>query len=301
MANDDLEHTHARATPKGERGRDSAGHLSSVGAVSRSLMNATRLTSHFSTAGRRCVACWPRARVVFAALALLCASTSLEAFAQTRRMSREFPVRNNVRLRLMNRSGTITVESWKRNEVKIVAVIESPSARVEPQENENGIVVDVEGANRGRADVGDVNFTIYVPANSMVDVETKRGNITVRGIEGALLRAYVTSEGDIELTGIRASTVVAENTVGNILFDAELQTGGMYQLTSMKGDISIRITANNGFRLMALANSVNLGPFERAGVFEYLGGRRKVVGKVGDGSAILSTSNQRGTISFMHR
>ncbi|HEY0080235.1 MAG TPA: hypothetical protein VGB73_16615 [Pyrinomonadaceae bacterium] len=240
-----------------------------------------------------------------ASLALLALFTSLvfvssEASAQ-KRITEKYPVRNNVRLHLNNRSGTITVEAWNRNEIKIVVEMESPNARFSPEVNAEGLFIDVVRDNRGRPDVGDVNFKINVPVNSMVDLETRRGNITVRGVEGAMMRAHVTSEGDIELTGIRSSTVMAGNTVGNIVFDAELMRGGIYELQSLQGDISIRITANSGFRLMGLGPNINLGVFGARGEFQFYGARRKVIGKVGEGGATLNVNNQFGTITFMPR
>jgi hypothetical protein len=222
------------------------------------------------------------------------------AFAQ-KRFTERYPTRKNVRLQLNNRSGTITVEAWDKSEIKVVVEMESPSARVTPEVNDDGVLIDVVRDNRGRPDVGDVNFRIWVPVNTMVDLETKRGNITVRGVEGALMRAHVTSEGDIELTGIRSSAVVAENTMGNIVFDAELVRSGTYELRSTQGDISIRITANSGFRLMGLGRDINLGPFGGMGNFRFFGENRKVIGQVGEGGATLNVNNQRGTITFMRR
>lgn len=255
---------------------------------------------------RRFVARAPRVRRrARRARLLLLAALTLHAFSAAalaqKRTTQRYPARNNVRLHLNNRSGTITVEAWNKNEVRIAVEMESPSARVSPEVSDEGLFIDVVRDNRGRPDVGDVNFKINVPVNSVVDLETRRGNITVRGVEGAMMRAHVTSEGDIELTGIRCNTVMAENTVGNILFDAELMRGGTYELQSVQGDISIRVTANDGFRLMGLGRNINLGPFGARGEFQFFGERRKVVGRVGDGGSTLNINNQRGNITFMPR
>jgi DUF4097 and DUF4098 domain-containing protein YvlB len=59
------------------------------------------------------------------------------------------------------------------------------------------------------------------------------------------VRAHVSTEGDIELTNITASQVVAQNTIGNIFFDGEFSTGGTYEFKSTKGDITIRIPGNS--------------------------------------------------------
>jgi hypothetical protein len=229
------------------------------------------------------------------------ASAAAPAFAQ-RRLTREYPAQPNIRVQLLNRSGTIEVLAWDKRAVRVTATMESRSAKMEPEVSGEGVRIDVRRDNRD--DVGDINFKVLVPANSTVDISTMTGNITIRNVRGQSVRAHVSSEGDIELTGIRAETVMAENTVGNILFDAELLRGGTYILNSKEGDITLRITAESGFRLTAVAprtRSIDLNGFAQLGEFEFINEKRKVVGKVGDGGALLSTSNGRGSIVFMPR
>jgi DUF4097 and DUF4098 domain-containing protein YvlB len=241
-----------------------------------------------------------RACVTLAALALLTLHAPL-ASAQ-KRMTREYPVQPNIKVQLLNRSGKIEVIAWDKNSVRVTATMESRSAKMEPEVSGDGVRIDVRRDNR--EDVGDVNFLIRVPANSTVDISTMTGGIVIRNVRGQMVRAHVTSEGDIELTGIRAQTVMAENTVGNILFDAELLRGGTYVLNSTQGDIQLRITAEAGFRLMAVAprtRNIDLNGFAGMGEFEFFNEKRKVVGKVGDGGASLSTTNGRGSIVFMPR
>lgn len=250
-----------------------------------------------STRARLAVA---RLCIALAALSLLVAAAPL-ARAQ-RRVSREYPAPPNVRLHLHNRSGTVEVIAWDKNKVRVSATMESSSAKMTPEVDDDGVRIDVRRENR--EDVGDINFKIQVPVDSTVDISTMRGNITIRNVRGQMVRAHVSSEGDIELTGIRAMTVMAENTVGNILFDAELLRGGTYVLNSTQGDIQLRITAEAGFRLMAVAprtRNINLNSFAEKGQFEFINEKRRVVGKVGEGGASLSTTNGRGSIVFMPR
>jgi len=242
-----------------------------------------------------------RACVSVAALLSLLTWLAPGAAAQ-RRFTREYPTRANVRLHLHNRSGQIEVLAWDKSRIKITATMESGSAKMAPEVSEGGVVIDVRRDNRD--DVGDINFKILVPADSTVDISTMSGNIIIRNVRGQMVRANVSTAGDIELTGIRAYTVVAENTIGNILFDAELLSGGTYELKSTQGDIQLRISAASGFRLMAVAprtRNIDLNGFADKGQFEFFNDKRKVVGKVGDGGAALSTTNGRGSIVFMPR
>jgi hypothetical protein len=242
-----------------------------------------------------------RALLALAAAAFLSLSLSVEVSAQ-RSFSRKYPARQNMRLELVNRFGRIEVLAWNRNEIKVTASMDSPNARFNPEQSSDALVIDVVSDNRGRGEIGDVNFQIWVPANSTVEIVTRRGNIVVRDVSGSRVRAR-SFEGDIELTGIRAGAVMAENTMGNITFDGEIASGGEYVFSSTQGDISISIPSNSAFRLVATApmtRNIALGPFPSGGL-SFIGEGRKVVGNVGDGGASLTVTNLRGSIKFFRR
>ena len=239
--------------------------------------------------------------LVFVCLFAFGAVTLSSANAQ-QRLSKRYPAGKNVRIELKNISGTITVESWNRDEIKLTATLESPKANVSPRQTGDALIVDVRADNRGRSDVGNVNFNLQVPINSSVDLETMRGQITVTNIRGGLVRAHVSSEGDIELSGISASQVYAQNTIGNIFFDGEFVKGGTYRFQSSKGDITIRIPADSAFNLEA-ANpnkKIALGQFWNKDIRSLSEGR-KYVGDVVDGRSKVMVTNFQGSITFIRR
>ena len=242
-----------------------------------------------------------RRPVLFALLMVFVALNTSSAVAQ-QHLSKRYPVRSNVRVELKNISGTITVESWNRDEVKLSATMDSPAANVSPRQTADGLIVDVMADNRGRSDVGDVNFKLQVPVNSSVDLETKRGQITVSNIRGGLVRAHVSSEGDIQLFGITASQVFAQNLIGDIFFDGQFSRGGTYQFQSGKGEISIRIPSDSAFSLVAATptRKIALGPFWNDG-FKSLGDGRKYVGDVGDGRSSVMVTTFQGSITFLRK
>src|SRR5215211_6698590 len=152
----------------------------------------------------------PSVRAGFVAVGALLALTSLSLVVQAQeKMSKRYPAGKNVRIELRNISGTIVVESWNKDEIRLSATIESKGTHVTPKQINDSLVVDVMSENRGKGDIGDINFKLQVPVNSSVDLETRRGNISVANIRGGLVRAHVSSEGDIELTNISASHVIA--------------------------------------------------------------------------------------------
>jgi DUF4097 and DUF4098 domain-containing protein YvlB len=228
---------------------------------------------------------------------------SVNNVAAQKRFSKTYPAGDSVRLDLLNRTGTVTVEGWNRPEINITASLEAPAAMIEPQSLSGRIVINVVKDNAGRGDVGNVNFIIRVPYYTAVDIETRIGNLNVRNIRSSLVRAHVSAEGDIELTNIVATGVAAENVSGDIFFDGELKTGGSYRFSSMQGNINLRIPFPSSFKLVATApstRSINLGYFS-GGSMRMIGDGRRIVGQAGDGSASIQVTNQRGTIAFIPR
>ncbi|MEO6589158.1 MAG: hypothetical protein ABIP06_07610 [Pyrinomonadaceae bacterium] len=231
-----------------------------------------------------------------------CASAPPAVSAQ-KRFSKTYSATRNVRLQLINRTGTVVVEGWDRNEISISAYMESPAAVIAPQNVSGTIVINVVRDNQGKNEVGNVNFIVKVPYSSSVDIETRIGNLSVSNVRGGLVRAHISTEGDITLTNIYAVAVSAENVIGDIFYDGDIQREGTYRFTSMKGNINLRIPFNSSFRLVATAPStrnIALGDFSN-GSLNIVSDGRRVIGKLGDGSASITVTNQRGGIAFIRR
>lgn len=227
-----------------------------------------------------------------------------QAAAQSlKKFSKIYPASKNVRLILTNRTGTVLVEGWDRDEINISAYLEAPAANIQPQNLSGTIYINLVKDNQGVADVGNVNFLIKVPYSASVDIETRMGNLSVSNVRGGLVRAHISSEGDITLTDISAENVAAENVIGDIFFDGTISANGNYRFASTRGIINLRIPFNSSFRLVATApstRSISLGEFGSAGM-KFVSDGRRVVGQSGDGSATISVTNQRGSISFIRR
>jgi hypothetical protein len=225
-----------------------------------------------------------------------------DIFAQ-KRFQKAYSATKNVRLQLTNRTGTVTVEGWDKDQIQISAYLEAPAANIVPVSLSGTILINVIRDNQGRDEVGNVNFLIRVPYTSTVDIETRMGNLNVSNVQGTLVRAHISSEGDITLTNISANNVSAENVIGDIFFDGDLQANGSYRFISTRGNINLRIPFTAGFKLVATAPStrnISLGAFSNSNM-KFVGDGRRVIGQSGDGSATLTVTNQRGSISFIRR
>jgi len=243
-----------------------------------------------------------RFRTLSAFLVILVSVAFVGGVSAQQRVSRKYPAGKNVRLELKNLSGTITVETWDRDEIRITADMDSRKAAFNPRQTDSGVIIDIADDNRGRGDVGDMNFKIQLPVRSSVDLETRSGQITVSNIQGELVRAHIWTSGDITLSGINASRVFATNTSGDIYFDGEFTSGGTYEFKSGKGNITLRLPANCGFRLVATApnKEIKMGPFWHNGM-KLMGEGRRIVGDVGDGRASVTVTNYQGDIKFLRR
>src|SRR5688500_7886115 len=80
-------------------------------------------------------------------------ASALEVSAQ-KEFSRRYPASKNVRLELVNRTGTVTVEGWEKPEVYIYAEMEKPAANIVPQNLSGNIVINLLKDNKGRNEVG---------------------------------------------------------------------------------------------------------------------------------------------------
>jgi DUF4097 and DUF4098 domain-containing protein YvlB len=250
------------------------------------------------------ITAFPKLAHLKTAIILLSAVIFLSINLQAqKKFSTTYTAQKNVRLQLTNRTGTVTVEGWDKDKIQINAYLEAPAATIIPQNLSGTIVINVVKSNQGKSEVGNVNFDIKVPYTSSVDIETIMGNLSVSNVSGGLVRANITSEGDITLTNISATSVSAENVIGDIFFDGEIKANGAYRFSSMKGNINLRVPFQSNFKLIATAPStrnIALGSFANAG-FRFVSDGKRVYGNIGDGSATVSVTNQRGNIAFIAR
>ena len=241
-----------------------------------------------------------KAFLVFSVLILLSATSTLLG---QKKLTTVLPAGKSIKLQLVNREGTVTVEGWDRDQVQIVATIENSDTNIEPQVSASVIVVNVVKTNQGKSGIGSVNFKVKVPTGSSIDIETMIGNLNIANVRGSLVRAVISAEGDITLTNITANNVTATNRIGDIFFDGDFKSEGFYNFKSTSGNINLRIPLTSSFRYTATApfsRNIFMGSFITAASNTINDGQR-IIGRFREGAANLVVTNQRGTISFIAR
>lgn len=153
--------------------------------------------------------------------------------------------RSGTRLTVSNISGTVTIRSWGRNQIRVAA--EYDRARVEVDESPGRVSVRTI-SRRGDADV---DYTITVPNNTPVEVNAISSDIDIDGVCGAVNLNSVSGDitldcgaddvmvqsvsGDVNVTNVRG-TLEAGSTSGDV--DVSNARGSV-NAHSVSGDISL--------------------------------------------------------------
>jgi hypothetical protein len=157
-------------------------------------------------------------------------------------------VRAGTRLEVHNMNGSITVRTWARNEVRVVA---EHSKKDQVEVEYGGAVLKVSASGR-RGASHEVDYQLTVPAamdltlggvyadvsvegsTGRIAVETVQGDVVVRG--GRSLVTLHSTNGDVEATGVQGR-LEANSTNGTVTIeDAE----GEVYAEGVNGDVSLR-------------------------------------------------------------
>lgn len=158
---------------------------------------------------------------------LLACTANLQAASDD--IDREFEVGANGTLSIESDAGSIDVRTWEQNRVRL-RVHNSGGFEVEIDQSGNdvNVVADSRGSLFGlrRSNIG---FTVDVPMEYNVELNTGGGNITVEDISGEV--EADTSGGNIEIGFVTGGDVKADTSGGNIEVrgatgDVEADTSG---------------------------------------------------------------------------
>ncbi len=198
---------------------------------------------------------------------------------------RHFSVGSYPLLSLRQISGDVVVRAWNRPEIRVLASVKGSHvvADATQQGSRVEVVSEVVGQHDESKEV--VNYEIYVPAESelqlhshdgLVRVEYVRGDvaietrtarvelkevaghISVKTTAGSLIadgcsgRMDVRSaSGNLKFTQPGFAKLTAYTTNGDIAYEGDFQPGGMYDLSNHAGTIELRIPKQASFDLQA--------------------------------------------------
>lgn len=174
-------------------------------------------------------------------MTLMLATFALAVLAAAPATDTTFAVRPAGRLELNNFSGSITVKTWARNEVRVAA---EHTSRVEIAIENSGPLTRIKAVHR-RGHPSEVDYELTVPAGLGLDLSGVMTDIEVEGVSGEVNTQSV--QGEIVVTGGR--NVKAGSVDGDIRIR---RASGKIECTAVNGDV--RVADSRG---SVLATTVN--------------------------------------------
>ena len=230
---------------------------------------------------------------------------------ETERFEQSYPISANGRVSVSNVNGSIVVEAWDKNEVKLEAIKTADSKealadveiKVDSRADAFSVEADYGSWKRERGEKGwknhgklEVQFKLSVPRTAVLDeIETVNGSVTVSNFTNITKISAV--NGNVMATNLRGtanlSTVNGEVTAD---FD-RLETGSKISLETVNGRANLVIPsdANATLRAESLNGSItnDFGLTVRKG--KYVG--RDMYGRVGTGDVQIKLESVNGQLS----
>jgi DUF4097 and DUF4098 domain-containing protein YvlB len=214
-------------------------------------------------------------------ITLLCIPSLRFAEADDK-IERTITLDRNGKVYLEVKSGDIAVNSWDKNEIKIIA---HKNADIDINHTEENIRIVV---NRPQLS----HFELFIPDKAQLRVETATGKVKVREIGGFV--DIRTASGDIEVVtaknGVKCKTVSGDIHIEKITGNADLKTtSGKITVEDIKGSVKADTVSGN----------IEIEAFSRAEEMEIesISGNIKLHGELSPGS-IYEINSHSGNIGI---
>jgi DUF4097 and DUF4098 domain-containing protein YvlB len=278
-----------------------------------------------------------------AASALCIVLLSLPAAAQSRRFERRFVVDGKPVVILHNPSGRIHVKASDLNEVVIQAQYTNSRLLIETEQSDDRVEIVTRVAGPASASTGDLraDFEITVPTEAELQVRTDSGSVTVESVHGDM--SFDTVAADLALQDVEGYLVIKsvggslvctrcggrldatsisgtfriiqpllhhvrlQTSSGNILFDGNFLSRGIYVMKNYSGMIEVRFSNQDSFDVRATSlyglvmNEAPVVPDAGKTPAQPPGMARSLVGSVNRGLARVELSSFNGTIKISKR
>lgn len=251
-----------------------------------------------------------RALLAYAVLALAVISLTTACFIEEVALaSRETieetrPFDPGGTFRLENVNGTVTIDTWGENSVRISAEKAANNERAL-----EAIDIDIDGEGdwvevkthlpRSRlffGSGGKVDYRITLPTRAKVQVETVNGKLEVSGIEGQVRASTVNGSVEVgEVSGeIETSTVNGSIKANYQNVDAD----GRHRFSTTNGSVTIYLPthASGDFEARTINGSIKTDfPLEVTGKY----GNRRLRGQLGEGRGTFDISTVNGSVRIL--
>jgi hypothetical protein len=231
---------------------------------------------------------------------------------ETERFSQTYPLSANGRVRVENVNGSVTVEGWDRNEVKLEYVktadtrerLDDVEIRIDARPDSFSVETDFGDWKSGERwrDSGRlvVEYRLMVPRAAVLDeVETVNGGVTVSNFTNTIKVSAV--NGTVAASQIRG-TAKLSTVNGEVKADLDrIEAGSRITLETVNGRVELTIPSDSS--ALVKADSLNgdirndFGLQVRKG--KYVG--RDMYGRIGSGDAHIKLSSVNGGLNVMRK
>ncbi len=234
-----------------------------------------------------------------------------QAADETEKFEKSYPLNANGRVNVANVNGSITVEAWDRNEVKLeytkIADTKERLAEVEVEIESRPEYFRAEtnydnwkrtGGDRWRNNGKlNVEFKLWVPKGAVLnEIETVNGSVTVSNFVNTTVASAV--NGSVTATNIRGAAKLS-TVNGTVRADFDrLESGSKISLETVNGTVNLLLPSDSNATVRAESLNGNIsngfGLPVRKG--KYVG--RDLYGKIGSGDVQIKLESVNGGLSI---
>jgi DUF4097 and DUF4098 domain-containing protein YvlB len=235
------------------------------------------------------------------------------SFDETERFEQSYPINADGRVSVSNINGSITVEAWDRNEVRLEAVkraenreaLDAIDLKIDSESKSFRLVVDHGKARYGdrkvwNRSVAEVQIKLTVPRGAELnEIEAVNGSVTVSNFTNITRVSAV--NGEVNATNLRG-TASLETVNGSVKCDFDrLDPGSKISLSTVNGRVTLALPSdlNATLRADTMNGSIDndFGLPVRKG--EYVG--RDLHGRVGSGGAEIKLESVNGPLTISRK
>lgn len=241
-------------------------------------------------------------------------TTKIVRLDETERFEQTYPLNSNGRVSVSNVNGSITIDTWDRNEVKLEAVKTADSKdrfteveiKIDAQKDSLTVETNYDNwrrdNNRGWKNYGKltVDYRLTVPKNAVLDeIETVNGSVNIANSNNMTKASTV--NGQVVATNLRgAANLSTVNGTVEANFD-QLQSSSRISLNTVNGTVNLTIPsdANATVKADTVNGNINndFGLPVRKG--QYVG--RDLYGKIGSGEVQIRLNSVNGGLNIKRK
>lgn len=256
------------------------------------------------------------ARSAFSLLIISLLATAVSAKPWEKTFDQTWDASEGTRLTVENENGSIHIESWDRDEIRVKAILGMDarddengrkafdSLRVRVRENVDGLRIDVERPREksgflswifGDSYDSEVQFEVMVPRRYDVTASTVNGRVEARSLHGDL--RFETINGRINVTGSSGS-VSADSVNGRIEVElVSIDPGASMKLGTVNGRVRLSLPADA--RLTLDASTTNGSIDTQIPVTTRKFSRNRLQGDLNGGGAMVRIQTVNGGVDIL--